>query len=240
MKIVVISRKSDCSRRKKMSSMLELSPYEWSFFDACEPNTLPIWFEEVYDENKCRKYRSYPLVPGEKGCFASHVKVWEMAMSMDESLVVLEDDCTLTEHFFSKLDEIKNENYEYIKLERRSNGVSIDSNLMMADRNRSGTVGYYINPIGAFKLLSNLNTIYTPIDHYIGMCWKHSVAPISLKSPIITHEGDFGTSIQNSRKESETEASNNKILRFRRKVIRYIDNYKYKKFTDKVMKKYNV
>lgn len=240
MKIIVISRKSDIERRAKIAAMLESSPFSWEFFDACEPDTLPSWFEIVYDESKSNYYRSYPLVPGEKGCFASHVKVWEIAMFNNEAIVVLEDDCTLENGFFAKIKEIENLEYEYIKLEKRSEGTSITSDLMIANKNRSGTVGYYINPIGAFKLLSNLNSIYCPIDHYIGMCWKHKVDPISFKLPIISHEGDLGTNIQSSRKESEKTASKNKIARFRRRLIRYIDNYKYKKYINKINTKYGL
>jgi glycosyl transferase family 25 len=233
MKIIVISRVSDVRRRDNVCAMLKDSPYEWQFLDAYEVNTIPEWFNAIYDEEKSKKYRSYSLVGGEKGCFSSHVGAWLRCIQLNEPVIVLEDDCTLLPTFFEKIKTIRISSFEYVKLERRSDGYEVDDIFMINKKNRSGTVGYYLSPVGAFKFLSTLNDIYMPIDHYIGMSWKHKVAPIGLINQIITHEGQFGTDIQHDRQKIEKENSKNKWLRFLRKYKRYIDDSKYQKFIDK-------
>jgi len=238
MKIIVISRVSDVRRRDNVCAMLKDSPYEWQFLDAYEASTIPKWFNAIYDEEKSRNYRSYSLVGGEKGCFSSHVSVWLKCIQFDEPIIVLEDDCTLFPDFFEKVKTINSSSFEYVKLEKRSDGHEIDDTFMLNENNRSATTGYYLSPTGAFKFLSALSTIYMPVDHYIGMPWKHKVAPIGLINPIITHEVELGTSIQHDRQKAEKGNSKNKWLRFLRKCRRYSDDSKYKGFTRRYLNHY--
>lgn len=236
MKIVVISRISDTKRRESVSSTLNNSPYEWQFFDAFEAGSIPEWFDAVYDERKSEKYRSYPLVSGEKGCFSSHLGVWLWCVNWDEPVVVLEDDFTPLADFYSKIKLIESSGFEYVKLERRSDGYSIDDNFMINSKNRSGAVGYYLSPAGAFKFLSSLNGIYMPVDHYIGMPWKHGVPPVGLICQAITHEGKFYTNIQSDRKNMESMHKNNRWRRVLRKSRRYVDNFRYRIFIYKILR----
>lgn len=230
MKIIIVSRFSDVCRRKNISNLLKSSPVEWQFLDAYEAGSIPEWFEALYDEGKSRRYRSYALTPGEKGCFASHVAVWLKCAASGEPVVVLEDDCDLRSDFFIKIKEVNNSGFDYVKLEKRSNGQEIDNTFMINEKNRSGTVGYYLSPVGAVKFLAAINVIYMPIDHYIGMVWKHGVAPIGLIDQAITHNAKFDTGIQYERKKCEATGSKNKWLRALRKIRRYVDDFKYKKF----------
>lgn len=233
MKIIVISRVSDVRRRDSVSAMLEDSPYEWQFLDAYEASTIPEWFSAIYDDGKAKKYRSYSLVGGEKGCFSSHISAWLKCVQYNEPVVVLEDDCILSSDFFEKTNTINKSNFEYVKLERRSGGHELDGVFMLNKNNRSATTGYYLSPVGAFKFLSALNVIYMPVDHYIGMPWKHRVAPIGLIDPVITNEAELGTSIQHDRQKAEKGNSKNKWLRFLRKCQRYVDDGKYQRFIKK-------
>lgn len=235
MRIFVISRASDVQRREAVSSTLKNSPYVWGFFDAYEAGTIPEWFEAVYDEKKAKKYRSYPLVPGEKGCFSSHIGVWLRCVNLDEPVVVLEDDFTLLSDFYNKLNIVGSSGFDYVKLEKRSGGFDIDENFMVNTKNRSGAVGYYLSPVGAFKLLSGLKKVYMPVDHYLGMPWKHGVSPIGLSCQIINHEGKFDTNIQGDRKSMEDVYKKNKVDRLLRKARRYVDDFRYRKYIKLVM-----
>lgn len=230
MKIIVVSRASDVERRNNITSLLKNSPYDWEFLDAYEADSIPEWFNALYDEKKARRYRSYPLVGGEKGCFSSHIKAWVKCVQLDEPVVVLEDDGKFLPDFFSKIETIKNTEFDYVKLEKRSEGHELDETFMVNKKNRSATTGYYVSPPGAFKFLSSLSSIYMPVDHYIGMAWRHKVAPVGLIDPVITNDTRFGTSIQGDRKKEEKVTSRNKWLRFLRKYRRYIDNMRYRRF----------
>ena len=187
----------------------------------------------MYNEDKARKYRSYPLLESEKGCFSSHIGAWLKCIQYNDPVVVLEDDCMLLPDFFEKIKTINSSSYEYVKLERRSDGYDIDGTFMINKKNRSGAVGYYLSPLGAFKFISSLNTIYMPVDHYIGMPWKHKVAPIGLVDQVISHKGQFTTNIQHDRKKVEKINSKNKWLRFLRKTKRWADNVKYYRYVRK-------
>lgn len=235
MKIFVISRISDIHRREHVSCNLRNSPHEWQFFDAYEEDTIPDWFNAIYDEAKAKKYRSYPLVFGEKGCFSSHIGVWLKCVDLGEPLVVLEDDFTLLNDFYAKMELVESSRFEYVKLEKRSESYRIDDIFVINKKNRSGAVGYYITPTGAFKLLSSLRRIYMPVDHYIGMSWRHGVSPVGLACQVITHEGKLGTNIQDDRQSMERKVSKNRWYRFLRKSRRYIDDYKYRKYIRKII-----
>lgn len=234
MKIVVISRVSDVRRREHVSYNLRNIPHKWQFFDAYEEGTIPDWFNVLYNESKTKRYRSYPLSSGEKGCFSSHIGVWIKCVSLSEPLVVLEDDFTLASDFYEKINLVGFSSFEYVKLEKRSEGYSIDDNFVINKKNRSGTVGYYLTPVGAFKLLSSLSDVYMPVDHYIGMSWKHRVPPVGLTCQAITHEERLGTNIQGERRVMERVGSKNRWLRFSRKCRRCIDNFKYSRYIKKL------
>ncbi|WP_311947039.1 glycosyltransferase family 25 protein [Halomonas piscis] len=234
MKIIVISRRSDTRRRDNIRTVLKACPYEWDFLDAYEAGTLPGWFEAIYDESKARRYRSYPLVGGEKGCFASHMRAWVKCVYFDEPVIVLEDDSVLSADFWEKVSIMESSGFDYVKLERRSGGDALDGIFMVNHKNRSATTGYYLTPVGAFKFLSALNKIYMPVDHYIGMAWRHTVAPIGLIEPVVTNEASLGTSIQQDRQREEKINSKNRWLRFLRKLRRYVDDFKYRRFIKKL------
>lgn len=230
MEIHVISRKKDKVRRENMTNMLSSSPITWSFFDAYESDTIPFWFTAIYNEKKTINYRSYALAPAEQGCFSSHISLWMKCFHSNIPFVILEDDCTLLNDFFSTLEEIKQCKHEYVKLEKRSDGYNLDEIFMINKKNRSGLVGYFLTPIAAFKLLSNLNSIYMPADHYVGFCWHHHVKPIGLINEVVTHENKIKTTIQHERKEKEKIASKNKWLRLKRKLRRWYDIVQYNIF----------
>lgn len=237
--IFVISRASDTLRRKCVFDNLKDSPYEWQFFDAYEVDTIPGWFNAIYDAEKTKRYRSYALVSGEKGCFSSHLGVWLKCIALNEPVIILEDDFKPLPDFYSKIKMLELLDFEYVKLEKRSDGFSINDYFMINKKNRSGAVGYYLSPEGAFKFVTSLSSIYMPVDHYIGMSWKHNVLPVGFSSQIITHEYDFKTNIQGDRKDVEEMYSKNKWRRFLRKCRRYIDDFRYRRYVKSIMKSMN-
>lgn len=234
MQISVISRKDDKLRREKIQKQFGDRAVNWSFFDAYEGHNIPDWFSSIYDDKKTVNYRSYGLVPAEKGCFSSHIALWIKCFNENEPYIILEDDSILLEGFFDVVKSLPESGYEYVKLERRCDGYCIDSSYMVNKKNRTGTTGYYLTPSAAFKLISGLNSIYMPADHYVGFCWHHFVKPIGLINEVVTHKTNLTTTIQNDRKIKEKKVRWNKWLRLRRRLRRWADIYNYNKYIKKL------
>lgn len=95
-KAVVISMKHDRERRARIERSMPKS-LDWSFIDAVNGHR-PANIEEKYHA-LCPKrfWGSSQLKPGAFGCFASHVKAWEICVDADHPLIVLEDDVVFSQ-----------------------------------------------------------------------------------------------------------------------------------------------
>jgi glycosyl transferase family 25 len=127
-----------------------------------------------------------PLVNGEKGCYASHLAVWEWLLrSPHPAAVVLEDDVRLKDDFASVCRAIAAlpEGWDMVKLigraelgraEKLQGQRSLCPGYALVQYRRvpSLTAGYAISRAGAAKLLATRRPFGRPIDVDLRHWWE--------------------------------------------------------------------
>lgn len=171
----------------------------FSFFDAFDGTHLDFrnHFTAIdFDTFRLNSYRS--PAPGEIGCYASHLAIWNLAVYLDEPIVVLEDDCRLENCFRDALRVASTlvESLGFIRIEgfRRSTRAlrlepAYDRVLTVGDFGVHYLrdvplclLGYVISPAAAKKLVNASATLKSPVDKFIQRTWEHDV-PIYALSP---------------------------------------------------------
>ncbi|MYM60782.1 beta-1,4-galactosyltransferase [Vibrio sp. OCN044] len=198
MKVFVINLPSSLERREKISQSLNEIGIEFELFTAIDGRKgLPADLINLPDDKHRTFFRSRPLSPGEKGCYASHYKLWQKCLEIDEPILILEDDCLPTKYFtkvFAKLPALHQKGYEYLRVEKQERGCKqIDSygdlNIVLWADNRSGTRGYSISPSGAKKLLKYSNRWVCAVDNYIGESYRTGLICAGVQPYAIRDDG---------------------------------------------------
>jgi glycosyl transferase family 25 len=127
-----------------------------------------------------------PLVNGEKGCYASHLKAWRWLLdSPHPAVVVLEDDVRLRPDFAAVLQSLaaSRESWDMVKLIGRAEigkrekaaaemPLCEGHTLLRYRRVPSLTAGYVINRRGAEKLLETRIPFGRPVDVDLRYWWE--------------------------------------------------------------------
>lgn len=100
------------------------------------------------------------LSDGEKACFASHYKLWQECVKLDEPIIILEDDVEFSDEFLNNgteyIDELLKSKYEYIRLcylfDKRLYFLS-EGEYYLSFEKLAGTQGYVLQVSAAKKFL---------------------------------------------------------------------------------------
>lgn len=228
--VYIVSLASDKARRHQIEQKMQEWGLSFEFFDAAEGRARLDELGLRVDDEYVNKRRGYPLTDGEVGCYLSHFSLWLRCVERNSSIIVLEDDALVLDGFsdiYQKLDEY---GFDYIKLEKRSTGNPINEDLMLLDSNKSGTVGYFIRPKAAKKLIQAAQPIRLPVDNFIGAIWWHGVWPVGVRKAVVGHSENWDSNIQNKRKASEATRKYTLPVRFQRKLHRLSYSMSYKVF----------
>ncbi len=96
--IIIISLRHAVERREKMRGQMERLGLSFRFFDACTPDSVPEDLRPQFFDAQGRPHGDF-LIPGEIGCYASHLSVMRMLADgeLREPMLVLEDDAVILE-----------------------------------------------------------------------------------------------------------------------------------------------
>lgn len=136
----------------------------------------------LYDEAANRRHYHDPLLDGEIGCYASHLRVWQRLIDADApAALVLEDDVRLAPMLGPVLQAIAAlpEGWDMVKLIGRDverpwqhwplcDGVD----LIRYRRVPSLTSAYVVSRLGARKLLAHRQPFYRPVDTDLRYWWE--------------------------------------------------------------------
>ena len=201
--IVFINLDRDAERRTRLLAELQQIDMPSERFPA-------VWWADVPPEQASRWYsddlnaRQYykPLRNGEKGCYASHLSVWQQLLDSDApALVVLEDDVRLAAQFGAAIEAIAalNEPWDMVKLmgrlqheKVRSQRPLLPDGTALVDYARvpSMTAGYVISRAGAAKLLAHRQPFGRPIDVDLRFWWECGALRILGVSPAVIELDD--------------------------------------------------
>ena len=212
MKIFIINLPSSSDRRPFISNKMQSIGVDFEFFSAIDGRKgLPHDLINCPDDKHRIYFRSRPLSPGEKGCYASHYRLWQKCIELQKPIVILEDDCIPTSVFkkiYSKLPELHNKGYEYLRLQKQQGEFKIieqdsDLNIVLWKENLIGTVGYSITPEGAKKLLIHSKKWRCPVDNFIGESYKTNLLCSGIQPYAIEHDYEQESTIQLTSEKSK-------------------------------------
>jgi glycosyl transferase family 25 len=156
-----------------------------------------------------------PLVNGEKGCYASHLKAWRWLLaSPHAAAVVLEDDVRLRPAFAEVLQALAegSECWDMVKLigraeigkrEKAKSQTSLcDGHVLLRYRRvPSLTAGYVIHRRGAEKLLATRQPFGRPVDVDLRYWWEsqglvmRGVSPALIELDETSQDSSIGANI---------------------------------------------
>ena len=205
MKIYVVSLERAAERRRRVETVLSARGIEFEFFDAVNGfEGLPERLQGMPDDRHRVMFRSRPLTPGEKGCYASHFLLWEKCVELNEPILILEDDFLPTQYFEEVLGTLPkiHEQYEYVKVEPQVGSATalptIDNmQLMFWHNNMCWTTGYSLSPKGARRLLEHSRRWLCSVDNFIGESYRTGLVCAGLIPYAIYSPRDMGSDIQN-------------------------------------------
>ena len=200
MKIFVISLETAADRRKAAAEQLGNCGHEFEIFDAVERVADAFRHFSGFDRRLYLLNTRREPLPGEIGCYASHLALWKICVALDEPIVIMEDDFQLLANFAAAIRETENliKTFGFIRLQscerqRRpyqakvrpgaykllnTNGFELhylsDTPLCM--------LAYAINPKSASALIESSATLTAPVDKFLQKTWEHQT-PIYALSP---------------------------------------------------------
>ena len=202
MKIFVISLRSAEVRRARASEQMAVRGVAFEFFDAVEGGDgASAWSREIDHRRFQLNTRRHDPTPGEIGCYASHLSLWEWTVSHDQPVVILEDDFQLEPGFAERIDELEplvNE-FGFIRLQSMRGPRALLKRFRPAAREvlrRDGlavhylsdpplyALAYAISPAAARKLIRASATLFAPVDKFLQHTWVHET-PIYALSPAL-------------------------------------------------------
>lgn len=142
------------------------------------------------------------LSDGEKACFASHYKLWQECMKLDEPIIILEDDVEFSNEFLNNgveyIDELLKSKYEYIRLcylfDKRLYFLN-ESGYCLSFEKLAGAQGYVLQVSAAMKFLKCAKNWIYAVDDYMDMFYKHNVLNIVKKPLLLKHDCRIESSI---------------------------------------------
>jgi GR25 family glycosyltransferase involved in LPS biosynthesis len=173
--------KSSLDSARKLKKQLEDFNHEVIMFEGTPGDKAIKIFEQkniklLGDFSELEKKEKYFLkstLPGAKGCFYSHYQCWKQCTTLNEPILIFEDDVVLKKDFFPvEFEDIlivasshKKKMLDYKKyLENNTDKPAAE------DYNRfsmPGTAGYAIKQHAAEILINTYKNVYLPADNAI-------------------------------------------------------------------------
>ncbi|EAH5676606.1 lipooligosaccharide 5G8 epitope biosynthesis-associated protein (lex2B) [Campylobacter upsaliensis] len=174
MKIFIINLLRSTHRKESMkeqiSKLFSENPslkdrLEFIFFEAVDGDGgeefakfHPAWAKYLFGRE---------LSLGEKGCFASHYKLWQKCLELNEGIFIIEDDVEFTQAFnANNLEKILKSPYEYVRIYhiKEAKFYDLELNFKITFSNVAGTQGYYLKPSAARKFIKKCQFLIKPVD----------------------------------------------------------------------------
>lgn len=197
-KVYVISLVRSVDRRLQVAAMFAELGVDFEFFDAVDGRGLGL--AAVTDSNA-----PWQLLPGEVGCYMSHLGVWRNVVDRNHDVaLVLEDDVILDGNAFRVIDScIKSmNNWDAVRLFSTEKQVGLvvkaldmGYKLVMPSKNPSGMGGYLISRSGALRMLAVYERISVPIDTAVDGYWRYGLSIPIISPPIVWHRQDYESTI---------------------------------------------
>lgn len=209
MKVFIINLLRSPERKEQMSARLESLRNE-PLFNALnlEPQFFPATdsksdefatYKAKFDSKACYLLHGRILLDNEIACYASHYRLWEECVRLQEAIIVLEDDIYFEPHFLQGIQEIRDSGLPFVRLyfidhKRDKFARQIgDTPFYYSLKNLNGTQGYYLTPQAAAAFLS-MSVWDSPVDIAMEFVSRHKVDNIIYKPFLIGEDSTASNS----------------------------------------------
>lgn len=184
--IFYINLARDTERRHKLEAELARQGLQGTRFEAVWWADLsPAEQNQLYSAERNARQFHATLVNGEKGCYASHIRLWQQLLSSGApAMVVLEDDVGLKDGFAALIEAIvqRAQPWDMVKLIGRERDTfrhrsPLLPRVELVDYQRvpSLTAGYVLSRQGAQKLCQSRLPFGRPIDVDLRYWWENDL-----------------------------------------------------------------
>ncbi len=199
--VLFINLDRDTQRRERMQAQAVALNIPLQRFDAVLWSALPAAQQnELYSDALNQHQHHQALVAGEKGCYASHIGLWQWLLASEHSaVVVLEDDVQIGEGFAQVIEAIHAlpPNWDMVKLigregigkrEKSDDGTPLVGGYRLVHYRRvpSLTAGYVVSREGARKLLASRRPFGRPIDVDLRHWWENDLRVLGVRPAAIS------------------------------------------------------
>jgi glycosyl transferase family 25 len=193
LKIVVLSLTSSLTRRQQITDKFANLDVKFEFLNAIDGRTDTHPYLQNYHEHAFLKHRRRKAVPGELGCYVSHLLAWEKCIALNQPLLVLEDDAELTPDFMAGIKVLQTlaDNVGYVRVEPLESKWVVtvwqQQHFSLVKQLKVGmcATGYLITPNAAKQLLKKATAICYPIDLFLKYTFIHQQTMYALCPPLV-------------------------------------------------------
>ncbi len=199
MRIFVISLPTETTRRSFIRTQFERLGIDFTFFDAIDVRQSRAQYFETIDTDRFLLNAGRTHLTNEISCYASHLMLWRTCITLNEPIIILEDDAGLSDEFAGALPFIESQvaTLGFVRLEancKRSGPRVAQSRTHSAHYCYSypfSAMGYAISPNAARKFIDNSRRFHAPVDKFIKDFWVHR-QPLFQIVPHIVDESEIG------------------------------------------------
>lgn len=241
MRTVVVNLERSVDRRRSMEELLAREGVEGTFFPAVDGRGAAHPLFAHVDQHLAEVRRGFLLNPGEIGCFASHYLIWQMAVSQNEPILILEDDIAVSPGFAKVVDLVARhiDARGLIRLSAHKDRpfvfvaqLSETHDLVRFPLGPHGTTGYAVSPAAAARLLKTASVWFEPVDCHLDRFWTHGVPCFALHPFPVVHacpesdDSEIRSGLEEVRKSRRYRRVRS-LFRKRDNILRYIYNLRY-------------
>lgn len=162
---------------------------------AVEGRSLSAEQSQILDHRKFGAFNGKAVLPGEIGCYLSHLKALALIANGNYAFgVILEDDVRFTERFSPVVEALgRVEGWDVVKLiNHRTKGFvkhfDLGPGLSLGrclHGPLGGTAAYAVTRTGAKKLLLSMRPMVVPVDVELERAWGHGIGFYTLNRPAV-------------------------------------------------------
>lgn len=216
MRVHVINLEASVTRRVNIEQRLRELGVDYSIAPGVTGRDGYTYFEEC---DLWRYWLNTGRSPsdGEIGCYASHLRLWQLCAASGEPLVVMEDDAHPLPTLRAALEKARRliNRYGFLRLQYDGPGHPARTRMIEATGTFSvhyfekypyGAMCYVLSPEVASVLAAKSRILRAPVDQFIKRCWEHG-QPLYGLLPYSVIEGPEATISTIRGRETESPGS---------------------------------